>query len=95
MSIYGGPAPHESHRKLNLTSRAVNTITPATLDYLHWFESPVTFNRMDHMDSIPKPMRFLLIVDPLVRMTRLTKALMDGVSGLNPMYLDIHSTEWS
>jgi hypothetical protein len=29
MSIYGGPAPHESWRKLKLTSRAVNAISPA------------------------------------------------------------------
>jgi hypothetical protein len=43
---------------------------------------------MDHPDSIFKPWRFPLIVDPLVRATRLTKALMDGGSGLNLMYLD-------
>jgi hypothetical protein len=42
---------------------------------------------MDHLDSIPKLGTFPLIVDPLVRMTRLTKALMDGGSGLNLMYL--------
>jgi hypothetical protein len=41
---------------------------------------------MDHPDSIPKPGGFLLIVDPLVGMTWLTKALMDGGSGLNFMY---------
>jgi hypothetical protein len=43
---------------------------------------------MDHPDSIPKPGRFPLIVDPLVRTTQLTKNLMDGGSGLNLMYLD-------
>jgi hypothetical protein len=31
---------------------------------------------------------FPLIVDPLVGTTRLTKALMDGGSGINLMYLD-------
>jgi hypothetical protein len=40
------------------------------------------------MDSIPRPGRFPLIVDLLVRTTRLTKALMDGASSLNLMYLD-------
>jgi hypothetical protein len=34
MSIYGGPAPDESQRKLKLTSWAVNAISPATLEYL-------------------------------------------------------------
>jgi hypothetical protein len=43
---------------------------------------------MDHPDSIPKPRRFPLIFDPLVGTTWLTKALMDGGSGLNLMYLD-------
>jgi hypothetical protein len=43
---------------------------------------------MDHPDSIPKLRRFPLIVDPLVETTWLTKALMDGGSDLNLMYLD-------
>jgi hypothetical protein len=111
MSIYGGTAPHESQHKLKLTGRAINALSLMVLEYQCWPESPITFDRMDHSDSIPKPGRFPLIVDPLVRMTRLTKALMDGGSGLNLMYLDtsrgwgslvtsskaahIHSTECS
>jgi hypothetical protein len=43
---------------------------------------------MDHLDSIPKSGRSPLIVDPLVEMTRLTKALMDGGNGPNLMYHD-------
>jgi hypothetical protein len=43
---------------------------------------------MDHPDRIPKLGRFPLIVDLLVGMTRLTKALMDGGCGLNLIYLD-------
>jgi hypothetical protein len=43
---------------------------------------------MNHLDSIPKPGRFPLIIDPLVGTTRLTKALMNGGSSLNLMYLD-------
>jgi hypothetical protein len=88
MSIYGGHAPHESRRKLKLTSRAVNTVSPAAPEYFHWSESLITFDRTNHLDNIPKPGRFPLIVHPLVGMTQLTKALMDGGSGLNLMYLD-------
>jgi hypothetical protein len=44
MSIYGRPAPHESRRKFKLTSQAVNAISPATLEYLRWSESPITFD---------------------------------------------------
>jgi hypothetical protein len=43
---------------------------------------------MVHSDNIPKLGRFPLTVDPLVGMTRLTKALVDGGTGLNLMYLD-------
>jgi hypothetical protein len=48
----------------------------------------ITFNQTDDPNNIPKSGRFPLIVDPLVGMTRPTKALMDGGSGLNFMYLD-------
>jgi hypothetical protein len=34
MSIYGGPNPQESQRKLKLTSQVVNVVSPATPDYL-------------------------------------------------------------
>jgi hypothetical protein len=88
MSIYGGPVPYESRRKLKLMSWMINTISLATLKYLRLSEPTITFDRPYHPDSIPNPERFPLIVDPLVGMTRLTKALMDGGSGLNLMYLD-------
>jgi hypothetical protein len=89
MSIYGGPAPHELRCKLKLTSWAIITVSVALLEYLRWSESLITFDQTDHPNSIPKQGRFRLIVDPLVGMTRLTKDLMDGCSGLNLMYLDI------
>jgi hypothetical protein len=44
MSIYGGPIPYKSQRKLKLTSHAVNAVSPATPKYVHWFESPITFD---------------------------------------------------
>jgi hypothetical protein len=68
--------------------RLRTNISSATLEYLHWFESPITFDRMDHPNNIAKSRRFPLIVDPLVGMTRLTKVLMDGGNGINLMYLN-------
>jgi hypothetical protein len=61
---------------------------------LCWSESLITFDRTDHPDSICKPGRFPLIVDPLDGITRLTKALMDGGSGLNLMNLDTYKGLW-
>jgi hypothetical protein len=88
MSIYGGPVPHESCRKLKLIYRAINAVSTVVLEYTCWSESLITFDRTDHPDSIPKLERFPLIVEPLVGTTRLTKVLMDGGSDLNLMYLD-------
>jgi hypothetical protein len=69
-------------------SRVVSTISLVALGYLRWSEAPITFNQTDHPYSIPKLGRLPLIVDSLVRTTQLTKALMDGGSYLNLMYLD-------
>jgi hypothetical protein len=66
----------------------VNAICLATPEYLHWSEFPITFDQIDHLDSIPKPGIFPLIVDPLVGTTQLIKALMDGGRGLNLTYID-------
>jgi hypothetical protein len=88
MSIYGRHVPHESYRKLKLTSQAINAMNPATPEYLRWSESPITFDQIDHPDCVPKLGRFPLIVNSLVGTIGFTKALMDGDSNLNLMYLD-------
>jgi hypothetical protein len=80
MSIYIGPAPHESHQKHKLIGRVINSIRAATPEYLCCSKFLITFDQTDHPDSIPKPGRFPLIVNHVVRTTRLTKAL-------NLMYL--------
>jgi hypothetical protein len=88
VSNYGGPALHESRRELKLTSRVVNAVSLVTLKYLQWSKSSITFDQTDHPDSIPKPRRFPLIVDPLVGMTQLSKSIIHGGNGLNLIYLD-------
>jgi hypothetical protein len=39
MSIYGGPTPHESCRKLKLTGRVIHYVSAIVLEYLRWSES--------------------------------------------------------
>jgi hypothetical protein len=39
MSIYGGPTPHESCRKLKLTGRVIHSVSAIVLEYLRWSES--------------------------------------------------------
>jgi hypothetical protein len=63
----------------------VEVATPA---YLKWSEEVITFDHDDHPDYILASGCYLLVVDPVIGNTRLTKVLMDGGSGLNILYAE-------
>jgi hypothetical protein len=46
----------------------------------------ITFDRDDHLDYVPNPGVYPLVVDPIIANTRLTKVLMDGGNSLNIIY---------
>ena len=68
--------------------REVYEVEPAMSAFLKWSGSPITFDRCDYPDSVTHLGRYLLMVDPIIGMNRLTKVLMDGGSGLNIMYAE-------
>jgi hypothetical protein len=51
--------------------------------YLNWSDKPITFFQGDHLDCVPSPGRYPLVVDPVIGNAWLTKVLMDGGSSLN------------
>ena len=61
-------------------------VAPATMTYLKWSKTPITFDQSDHPAHVAIPGRQALVVDPVVGGTGLTKVLMDGGSGLNILY---------
>ena len=63
----------------------VASVTPS---YLKWSQTTITFDQSDHPAHIATPGRQALVVDPVVKGTRLTKFLMDGGSGLNILYAE-------
>ena len=65
---------------------------PTVPTFLQWSESAITFDRTDHLESIPQPRRYSLVVDPIVGTKRLIKVLMDGGSDLNIMYAEMLDT---
>jgi hypothetical protein len=85
--IYGGPDAYESKRKQKFTAREVMVVLPTTLEYLKWFEIPITFNCSDHPDFIPKPGQYALIVNPIVKDVKLNRVLIDGGSSLKILFL--------
>ena len=63
---------------------AIHTLT--TSMRLRWSQTAITFDQEDHLDHVPHPGRYPLMVSPIMGTTHLTKALMDGGSGLNKLY---------
>jgi hypothetical protein len=59
----------------------------ATPEYLRWTEVPITFDRGDHPDFIPKPWWYSLVVYPIIHDVKLNRVLVDGGSSLNLLFL--------
>lgn len=58
----------------------------ATLVYLKWSKTRITFDRTNHSNHILQPGWFPLVVSVIVSKTRLTRVLTDGGSGLKLLY---------
>jgi hypothetical protein len=85
--IYGGSESYESRKKQKLTTQVVMAVSPATPEYLKWFEVLITFDRSDHPDFMAKSRRYPLIVSPIVKEVKLNRVLVDGGSSLNILFL--------
>jgi hypothetical protein len=62
---------HMSPRKQKLIAWEVIAVSPATLEYFKWCEVPITFDRSDHPEFVPKLGRFPLIVSPIIKDVKL------------------------
>jgi hypothetical protein len=54
--------------------------------YQNWSHQPVTFSRADQRANIPKPGRFPLVLDPVIRNVRFEMVLIDGGSALDILF---------
>jgi hypothetical protein len=61
--------------------------SPATSEYLKWFEVPSTFNYSDHPDFVPKLGWYPLIVCPIIKDVKLNRLLVDEGNSLNILFL--------
>ena len=60
---------------------------PAIRKPLRHSEIPITFSREDQWTSFSLPGKFLLVLDPVVAGSILTRVLIDGGSGLNLIFM--------
>ena len=84
--IFGGSVVYESKRKQKLTAREINAVMPVTPKYLNWSEAPITFDRWDPSGQQPSPRSLPLVLDPIVRMVKLNRVLINGGNGLNILF---------
>jgi hypothetical protein len=81
--IFGGHRSQESKRQQKLNDRQilVATVGPPTL--YRWSEHPITFTHVDQWLNFDHPGKYLLLVDPVIRESRVKKVLVDGGSSIN------------
>jgi hypothetical protein len=86
--IFWGDTINMSSRQRKQEHREVFSVEAVTSVYLDWSDRAITFNWDDHLDHVPNPRKYPLIVDPIISNRHLTKVLMDGGSSLNIIYAD-------
>jgi hypothetical protein len=84
--IYIGPNSYESRRKLKLTAWEVMVVGPTNPLYLKWSEVPITFDHRDHLNFVPKPGWYPMIICPIVNDVKLHLVLIDGGSSQNILF---------
>jgi hypothetical protein len=84
--IFGGSLERPSRRREKLIRREVLNADITKPSYLKWSEVPMTFDRKDHLDNVPQPRSYPLVVAPLFMSRRIHKVLLDGGSGINVLY---------
>jgi hypothetical protein len=75
-----------STRQRKREGHEVITVVKAPPSFFNWPEEAITFSREDHLNRIPNPGQYLLVVEPVVGNTRFSKVLMDNGSSLNILY---------
>jgi hypothetical protein len=85
--IFGGPTVDMSNSQRKLERHEVLATEKAPPSFLDWSEDAITFSREDHLNRIPNPGQYPLVVDPIIGNARFSKVLMDGGSSLNILYV--------
>jgi hypothetical protein len=92
LMIFGWMEAYAPKHQQKITCREVYAPEPATPAFLQWSELSITFDRSDHLDSVPHSGQYPLVIDPIISPKRLSKVLMDGGSGLNIIYVETLNT---
>jgi hypothetical protein len=75
-----------SSRQRKRERHGVLAAEKAPPSFIDWSEDAITFSREDHLNRIPNPGQYPMVVDPVIGNARFSKLLMDGGNNLNILY---------
>jgi hypothetical protein len=81
--IFGGHESQENRRQQKLNDRQVLAATTSALAPYRWSEHVITFSQTDQWLNFDHPGKYPLLVDPVIRESRVKKVLVDGGSSIN------------
>jgi hypothetical protein len=81
--IFGGHEAHENRRQQKLNDRQVLAATTSAWAPYRWSEHAITFSRADQWLNFDHPGKYPLLVDPVIRESRVKKVLVDRGSSIN------------
>jgi hypothetical protein len=81
--IFGGHGSQENKRQQKLNDRQILVATTGPPAPYRWSEHPITFTREDQWLNFDHPGKYPLLVDPVIRESRVKKVLVDGGSSIN------------
>jgi hypothetical protein len=84
--IFRGPIVDMSNSQRKRERHEVLAAEKAPPSFLDWSKDAITFSSEDHLNRIPNPAQYPLVVDPVIGNTRFSKVLMDGGINLNILY---------
>jgi hypothetical protein len=81
--IFGGHGSQESKRQQKLNYCQILVAATGPPAPYRWSEHPITFTRADQWLNFDHPGKYPLLVDPVIRESRVKKVLVDGGSSIN------------
>jgi hypothetical protein len=84
--IFGGLTVDMSNSQRKRERQEVLVVEKAPPSFLDWSGDVITFSREDHLNRIPNPGQYPLVIDLVIGNTWFSKVLMDGGSSLNILY---------
>ena len=81
--IFGGHGSQENRRQQKLNDHQILVATTGPPAPNRWSEHPITFTRADQWLNFDHPGKYPLLIDPVIRESRVKKVLVDGGSSIN------------